>query len=210
MSSLSQFLAQCFKKHHFKFIGWHDAVHNMFTASRQVWKFFQTNWTFYFLFFSLYMWLMSAGRALGFVNIFYTTLKFIQRVPSTVCDMSTSKIKQTRQHSTWTTKNSTPRPKPSIAIWTAVTFVPHKSTNPTSGSVPTSVFCLFIRNLFYQLSNYPAFFSFKDLVFLYKCFYAQYWGYWKYNTILLLEKFLQHIKEKNWMPNCYLFLNLQT
>lgn len=48
---------------------------------------------------------MTEGRALGFVSVFYTTLKFIQGVISTMCDVSTSKIKQTRQHSTCTTKN---------------------------------------------------------------------------------------------------------
>lgn len=59
-------------------------------------------------------------------------------------------------------------------------------TSLVSGSIPTSIFCLFIRNLLYQLRNIPKdfFFLFKDLVFLRKCFHFWPRGYWQFKVLL--------------------------
>lgn len=71
----------------------------------------------YFLLLMTHEWRQS----LWLVSTFYPTLKFIQHVSSTMRDVSTSKIKQTRQHSTPTTKNLFFNSQPSTAsishIW---------------------------------------------------------------------------------------------
>lgn len=51
---------------------------------------------------------MNACRACGSLGNFCTAHKFTQHAISTVCDMSTSKIKQTRQHRACTTKSIFP------------------------------------------------------------------------------------------------------
>lgn len=103
------------------------------------------------------------GQSPWLVSSFYPTLMFIQYVSSTMCDVSTSKIKQTRQPSTWTTKNlfCFVFSQPSITNKTALTFMPHKSHIWL-----TSKFCfLFIhQKLVLSADQYiQRFFSFKYL-----------------------------------------------
>lgn len=95
----------------------------MSTTSRQACKFFQTNWsTFCFLPLMTHEW----GQNPWLVSSFYPTLKFIQHLSSTMCDVSTSKIKQTRQQHLHY-KELVFFSQSSIASKTVLTFVPHKS-----------------------------------------------------------------------------------
>lgn len=158
MSALSQFLAYCFKITLFQVfqMTWHCSqhVHNIQTSLEIL---PDKLIHIYFLPLVTHKW----GQSPWLVSSFYPTLKFIQHVSSTMCDVSTSKIKQTRQHSTCTTKNFFP---PNLPLLTKLLWLLFP-TNPSSGSIPTSVFCFPIRNLLYQLSDILK----KSLISLCKC-----------------------------------------
>ena len=128
MSALSQFLAYCFKITLFQVFQMtprcSQHVHNIQTSleilpDKLIY--------IYFLPLVTHKW----GQTPWLVSSFYPTLKFVQHVSSTTCDVSTSKIKQTRQHSPCATKNLLCvfffLPQPSVASKTALTFVPYKS-----------------------------------------------------------------------------------
>lgn len=153
MSALSQFLAYCFKITLFQVFQMtlccSQHVHNIQTSLEIL---PDKLIHIYFLPLVTHKW----GQTPWLVSSFYPTLKFVQHVSSTTCDVSTSKIKQTRQHSPCATKNLLCFFffYPNLLLLAKLLWLLFP-TNPTSGSIPTSVFCFPIRNLLYQLSNIP-------------------------------------------------------
>lgn len=127
------------------------------TKSRQLWKFFQANWSTICFSLSIW-WLMYVGRASGSLRTFCSAYKFPQCVILTVCHVSRSKIKHTRHHGVCSSKNTFPHNFPG---WqTSLTSAPHKSHAWLY--IPTSVFSLLIRYMFYQLCSILG--LFKHLV----------------------------------------------
>lgn len=99
---------------------------------------------------------MNAGRACGSLSNSCTAHEFTQQAIQTVRDMSTSRIKQTKQHSVCTSKTTFPHNF--YAVKNSLTFTSH---NPLPAHILISIFCLLIRNVFFKILSLVQMFSFQ-------------------------------------------------